>query len=150
MVGLRVLYVYLLMRYVHVSAHYHGLTLIQFVQISLKIIFPFHAVSKSAQLILRVRCIDGDEIEVGIFERDDPSFLVMLLYTDAQGHAHGLVFGEDCRAAIAFFLGIIPVAFVSVEGYRQLSFLHFCFLQAEEVGIKLLKTLLKVLAHARP
>lgn len=43
---------------------------------------------------------------------------------------------EDCRTGISFFLRIVPVGAVALKLQIELTFLHFCFLQAKEVRIQ--------------
>lgn len=46
------------------------------------------------------------------------------------------------------FLSVVPITLVALKLKVELSLLHLCFLQAEEVGIEFLKLVLEVLAYA--
>lgn len=45
------------------------------------------------------------------------------------------MFCKDCRAGVAFFLGVIPVLVVARQIKCDLSFLQLGFLDAEKIGI---------------
>ena len=128
------------MRYIEVAAYYHGLTLcLKTVEEGTEIVFPCHAVVESAQFVLRVGRVAGDEEEVGHLEGDDSSLVVVLVDAYAVAHAEWLVLGEDGCTRIAFLVGIVPVGLVSVERQVKLTCLQLGFLQTEEVGIERLK-----------
>ena len=76
--------------------------------------------------------------------------MVVLVDTDAIGHAERLVLGEDGRARIAFLLGIVPIGLIALELQVQLTGLHLCFLQTEEVCIQLAEDIAEALALASP
>ena len=75
-VGLGILNVNLLVCHVHIAAHDDGLLGIEFLHITTEGFVPRHTVVETTQAILRIGCIDGDEIEVGIFERDDTTLMI--------------------------------------------------------------------------
>ena len=135
-VGFGVLQVDFLMSHVQVSADDDGFLRVERQEVGTEVVFPRHAVVQAAQFVLRVGCIDGDEVEVRHLQRDDASLLVVVFDVDAAGDAQRLVACIDSRARIPFFLGIVPVGGVAVKWQIQLAFLHFGFLQAEEVGVE--------------
>ena len=134
------------MGHIQVTTYDDGLLGIETLQIVLEIILPFHAVVKTAQFILRIGCIDGDEEEIRHLKGDDTAFMVVLVNTDAISDVLGLMAGEDGCSAIAFFLRIIPITLVAFKLKVELSFLHLCFLQTEEVGIQLTEGIAEALA----
>ena len=146
-VGLRVFQVDFLMSHVEVAAKNHRLFGIELLEVGSKVVFPLHAIVESAQFVLRVRHIGGHQIEVGHLKRDYASLVVVKVDADAIAHAQRCVAGEDCRARIAFFVGIVPIRLIALEVQVKLSGLHFGFLKAEEVGIELLECVLKSFSH---
>ena len=117
-------------------------------QIGLEIVFPFHPIVEPAQLILRVRRVDRDEMEVGVFERDDTSFMVVLVDTDSVADIHRMMLRIDGRSAVAFLVGIVPIALISIELQVELSGLHLRFLKAEEVCVQLTESLFKLFSDS--
>ena len=113
-VGLRILDVYFLVRHVHVAANDDRLHGIKLVQMSLKCVFPLHAVAQPAWLapfyfcLLRVWRINAHEVEVWIFKRDDAAFVVVLLNAKPVDCAQWVVLGVDGCAAVAFALAPKP------------------------------------------
>jgi hypothetical protein len=72
----------------------------------------------------------------------------MFLYAHAITYAQRLVLGINGCTGVSFFLSVVPITLVALKLKVELSLLHLCFLQAEEVGIEFLKLVLEVLAHA--
>ena len=147
-VRLRIFQVDFLMRYIQVTAHHYGFLLVERGQVVSDGIFPFHAIGKAAQTILRIGDVEANEIEGFKFERDGPSFGVAHLVSDAVGYADGLLACEYGRARIAFFLSVVPKTLITLECKVELSGLHLGFLQAHTVGIELLEDVLKSFFYA--
>ena len=136
-VGLGVLDVNLLMGHVEVAAVDDGLLAVKALQVVAHGVFPCHPVVEALQPVLGVGGIAAYEEELGHLERDDAAFVVVLVDADAVGHVERLVAGEDGCSGIAFLVGGVPVALVAFELEVELSGLHLCLLQAEEVGVEL-------------
>ena len=62
-------------------------------------------------------------------------FVLIHAVTDGQG----LDAGEDGRAAVALAVGVVPILFVARKVDVDLAFLEFRFLQAEQVGVEVVK-----------
>lgn len=135
-VRLGVLQVYFLMGHVEVAAYYHGLAGVELQQVVAEVVFPGHAVVQSAQLVLRIGHVDGDQEEVVHLQRDDASFAVMMFHADAIADVERLVAGIDGSARVAFLLGVVPVRLITLELQVELSGLHLGLLQAKEVGVE--------------
>ena len=123
-VGLGVLQVNLLVRYIEVAADDDGLLRIQPLEVRAEGVFPGHAVVEATEVVLRIRCVDRNEEEFGILEGDDATLLVVLLDTDAVADAERLVAGVDSGTRITFLHGIVPVANVSGQVGIKLTRLH--------------------------
>jgi hypothetical protein len=74
--------------------------------------------------------------------------VVVLIDTDAIAYAQGLMLSEDSCAAVAFLVGIVPITVIALIGKVELSLLHLCLLQTEEVGIQLLEDITEALTLA--
>jgi len=147
-VRLRILQVYLLVRHVHVAADKDGLAAVEHGEGEAEGIVPRHAARQAAQAVLRVRRIDGDDVEVPVLKRDDPALGVHLpqalvgrhLGDDVGGQSVGdaerTVAGVDGCAAVALLVGIAPVGFVAGELKVELSLLHLRLLQTEEIRVE--------------
>ena len=76
--------------------------------------------------------------------------MVVLINPYAIGHAQWVVLGKDSRTTVAFLIGIVPIALIALKGQVELTSLHFCFLQTEEVSIQLTESVAKPLSFTRP
>ena len=123
-VGLGVLQVDLLVRYIEIPADDDGLLRIQPLEVRAEGVFPRHAVVEATEVILRIRRVHCDEVEVGILEGDDATLLVVLLDADAVADAERLMTGIDSGTRIAFLHGIVPVADVAGQVGIKLTRLH--------------------------
>ena len=153
-VGLGILDVNLLVSNVHIAAHDDGLLGIKFLHIPTEGFIPRHAVVETTQAVLRIGRIDGDEIEVGIFECDDATLMIggfctrfVSPTTYSIVDRKGFMFRKNCGTRISFFLGIVPIGPIAWEFDIELTLLHLGLLQAEEIGIERLKHFLEVFAH---
>ena len=105
-------------------------------------VFPFHPVVQPfGQFplhlgILRIGSVAADQIEVLVFQSNNPAFPVVFIPAYTEMHRQRLSAGIDRHSRIAFFLGIVPVACVTGELEVNLSLLKFRFLQTYIVGIK--------------
>ena len=97
--------------------------------------FPFHAVGTPRQFVLGVWSVTGDKVEAVIFEGDHSTFGIADCGADAACDLKRFVFCKDCRAGVAFFLGVIPVLVVARQIKCDLSFLQLGFLNTEKIGI---------------
>ena len=147
-VGLRILDVYLFVGNIQVATNHDWFLGIKCLEELVEVVFPSHAIVQALQFCLRVWGIDGNEIEVVVFQGDDSSLVVVLLYAHAIAHALWLVLGVDGCARVTFLLGIVPIALVAIKLKVELPCLHLGFLQAKEIGIETLERCLEVLAHA--
>ena len=95
---LRILQVYLLMSNVHVTTYDDWFLGIKCLEICSEVILPCHAVVKSAKTILRVRGIDGNEIELLVFKGDNATFMVMFIYPHTITNAQWGMFSIDSGA----------------------------------------------------
>ena len=134
-VGLGVFQIDLLMGDVQVPAEDHGLLFVQPLQVFPEGVFPAHPVVQTGQFVLGVGGVAGHQIEVFIFQGDDPAFVVVFFHSDAVSRAERFFFCENGGAGVAFFLGVVPVLAVAGEVQVDLAFLEFGFLEAEEVGV---------------
>ena len=71
------------MRNIEVAADDDGLLRAQVKQERAERILPDHAVVETQEPVLRVRCVDGDEVDILELHRDDAPLVVVLLYADA-------------------------------------------------------------------
>ena len=149
-VGLRVFQVYLLVGHVEVAAEDDGFLTVEVHEVGTEVVVPRHAVVEALEAVLRVGRVAVDEEEPGHFKCDDAPFVVVVVDAHAVGDRQGLVPGEDGGAGIAFLLGGVPINVVALEGQVELSGLHLCFLQAEEVGVELCEHIAEALALAGP
>src|SRR3712207_9311695 len=76
-------------------------------------------------------------------KRDDTSFVVVFIDSHAVGNADGVVLCVDGSAAVAFFIGIVPVTFIALELKIELSGLHFRLLKTKKVCVELPERLFK-------
>ena len=104
------------MGYIEVATDDDGLPAVELLEVAEEVVLPLHAVVETAQTVLAVRGIDGDEVEVRHLQRDDASFVVVLVDADAVGDGEGFVAREDGCAAIAFLVGVVPIGTVAREG----------------------------------
>ena len=101
------------MRYIEVAADDDGFLRIQPLEVRAEGVLPRHAVVEATEVVLRIRRVHRDEVEVGILEGDDATLLVVLLDADAVADAERLMTGIDSGTRIAFLHGIVPVANVA-------------------------------------
>ena len=153
-VGLGILDVNLLVSNVHIAANDDGLLCIKFLHIPTEGFIPRHTVVETTQAVLRIGRIDGDEIEVGIFECDDATLMIGGFCTRFVSPTpysivdrKGLTFLKNNCTSIPSFLGLAPIAPIAREFDIELTLLHLGLLQAEEIGIERLKHFLEVFAH---
>lgn len=85
-VRVRVLDVYLIVGYVHITADHHPFAGCEAVEIFPEIILPPHPVVEPSEAVLRVRHIDADEVELRHLQSDDAPLVVVLLNADAVCH----------------------------------------------------------------
>ena len=151
-VGLGILDVDLLMSHIEVAAEDDGLLGVEALKVGTEGILPRHAVVEALQTVLRVGRIAADQKEIGHLEGDNAPFVIVLVDTDAIGHAERLVTGEDGCARIALLFGIVPIRLIALEGEIELPLLHLRLLKTEEVGIQLTENLTEpfALAGAEP
>ena len=147
-VALGVLQVDFLMCHVHVAAHDDGLLGVELLQVGLEIVFPPHAVVEPSESVLGVGCIYAYQIELGHLERDDAPFVVVLVDADAVADGEWLMACIDGGSRIAFLVGIVPKALITIELQVELSCLHLRLLKAEEVGIHLAEDVAEAFALA--
>jgi hypothetical protein len=74
--------------------------------------------------------------------------VVVFVDTNAVGDVERMVAGENRCAGVTFLVGVIPVTLVTVVLKVELTFLHLCLLQTEEIGIQLPEGLAETLAFA--
>ena len=72
-----------------------GFGFFQFLAIGQKISIPLHTVVETAEFILRIWRIDGDQIKVLELCSNDSAFCVVMLDIDAVGDTERLVLGEN-------------------------------------------------------
>ena len=147
-VGLRIFDIYLFVCYIQIAADDDWFLGIKRFQKLAEIVFPSHAIIQALEFCLRIWGVAGNEIELVIFQRDDSAFMIMFLYAHAIAYAQRLVLGINGCTRVSFFLSVVPITLVALKQKVELSLLHLCFLQAEEVGIEFLKLVLEVLAYA--
>ena len=120
---------------VHVSTDDDRFLFVQIADICSEVIFPLHAVIKAYQFILRIWSINGNQIEVLIFQRDYTAFMVMLIDAKTIGYRQRFPFCKDGNAGISFFLGTVPVLKIARCFKGCLIRLHFSFSKAEKISI---------------
>ena len=103
---------------VQVAAVHHGLRLIQPAEVFPQVVLPPHPVGETPQLVLRVRRVAADEVEVRIFTRDDAPFMAVDVLAKVIGDGKRLLLGEHRRAGVALFVRAVPVDVV----LRQVKF----------------------------
>ena len=147
MVGFGVLDVDFLVRHVHVATDEHGLRLVQSLEVEAEGVVPGHALGEALESVLRVGGVDGDDVELGVFECDDASLGEHLtpvavgeggddVLGQTQGNGEGRVLGVDGGAGVAFPLGVVPVGLVAGEGEVELPCLHLGLLQTKEIRVE--------------
>lgn len=62
--------------------------------------------------------------------------MVMCIDAHAVRYGEGMLPCKYCRAAVAFFVGVIPILFIAGKSQVDLPFLQFGFLQAENIGVQ--------------
>ena len=129
------------MSHIQVATYDDRFLAVQLLQETAEIIVPRHAVVQSLESVLRVGCVNRYKVKIFHFQRDDSSFVVVLVNAQTVGNRQRLVACKDSRARVSFFLGIIPVRGITLKAQVKLSGLHFGFLQAEKVGIQLVKSI---------
>ena len=147
-VGLGVLEVDFLMSHVHVTTYQYGLLRVECHEILAEGVVPCHTVVETSQPVLCIWGIDGDDVEVLVFQRDDTSFVVVFIYAHTINDAQRLVLGEDGGTGVALLVGVVPVALIALEGDVQLALLHLCLLQTEEISIETAKDVAEALTIA--
>ena len=145
-VGLGILYVYLLVSHIEVTAEDNGLLGIEPFEIVTEIILPGHTIVQTFQAVLRVGSVTANEIEIVHLEGYHTALMVVLINTYAVAYVQRFMLSEDSRAAVAFLVGIVPITVIALKGEVELSLLHLCLLQTEEVGIQLLEDITEALA----
>ena len=134
-IGLGVFQVDLLVGHVHIAADDHGLLGVQPLQVGAEIVLPLHAVVDALELVLGVGRIDRHQPEIRVFQRDDPALGVVLWDAQVVAHAQGLVLGENRRAGIALFLGIVPIHMIARQiKIPELSLRQLYLLQTYRIG----------------
>ena len=146
----RILQVNLLMRHIEVATNNDTLLLRQAADISAEIIIPTHPVIQTAQLLLGIRNIHADQIEVIHFQCNNPSLMVMLINPDTVSDRQRFQTGEHGRPGITLLVSVIPVGPVALELKIQLPLLHLGLLNAEEIRIQRLENILKTFAYTGP
>ena len=149
-VGLRILDVDLGVGHVQVTAEDDRLFRVQLQQVGPERIFPGHAVVQPLQAVLTVGRVAVDQIEAGIFQRQHPALVVVLLPADAGGHGQRGRFAPAGRAGVALFLGGVGVLGVALGGKISLPRLHLGLLHREDVGIQRRKACGKIVGQAGP
>ena len=149
-VGLGILEVNLLMRHVEVTTYDDRLFGVESLYICEEVILPPHSIFKSLETVLGIRHIYAHKIKVRHLKCDYPSLVIVLFYSDAVCDIHGLVPCEDSRSRIPFLFGIVPIGGISFKFKVELTRLHLCFLQTEEVGVELLEHVGESLSGASP
>jgi hypothetical protein len=145
-VGLGILDIYLLMSYIEVATEDNGLLGIELPEIVTEIILPGHTIVQTLQPVLRVGSVTANEIEIVHLKCYHTALMVVLIDAYAVAYAQGLMLSEDSCAAVAFLVGIVPITVIALIGKVELSLLHLCLLQTEEVGIQLIKDITEALA----
>ena len=138
-VRLRVLEVDFLVGDVEVSADDDRFFLMEGQEVVLKVVFPLHAVRQAGQFALRIGGVAGDEEVVVKLEGNQTPFVIVFVLIHAVTDGQGLDAGEDGRAAVALAVGVVPILFVARKVDVDLAFLEFRFLQAEQVGVEVVK-----------
>ena len=100
--------------------------------------------------LLRVGGVAGHHIIVRVLQRNQPPLGVQLRYTDAVLYGNRPLFGKNCGAGIALFLGIVPILMVPRQFQIHLPRLEFGLLEAEEIRVRPIKILPKALSQAGP
>ena len=111
------------MGHIQVAAGNDGLTFVQLGKMVPESFIPFEPVVDAGQPRLGIGGIAGHKEETGVFQRDEPSLGVQLRDTDAVLNGLWLLPGENRRAGIAFFLGIVPELRIAGQGKVNLTFL---------------------------
>ena len=106
------------MRDIQVAAVHDGFDRVELAEVLPQRILPFHAVRKAAQLVLRIRRVAADEIEVRIFTRDDAPFMAVDVLAKVIGDGKRLLLRKDRRAGVALLVRAVPVDVV----LRQIEF----------------------------
>ena len=133
------------MGHIQVAAQDYGLLFIQGHQVTTEIVLPLHAVVQTFQSVLTVRRVAANEVEVGVFQRDESSLVVVFVDTHAILYGERGMLGVDGCTRVSFLVGIVPVTLVTEEGHVELTCLHLGLLQAEEVGIQGVEGLFEIL-----
>jgi hypothetical protein len=134
--------------HVAVATEENWLLGIEILEIVTEIILPGHTIVQTLQPVLRVGSVTANEIEIIHLEGYHAALVVVLIDTDAVAYAQGLMLSEDSCAAVAFLVGIVPITVIALIGKVELSLLHLCLLQTEEVGIQLLEDITEALTLA--
>ena len=94
------------------------------------------AVVEAREAALRVGLVEVDEEKLGELGGDHAAFAVVLGEAEAEGDVERLLAGEDDGAAVAFFLGAVPVGRVAGGPLDVLDVagVRFGFLEADDVG----------------
>ena len=101
-----------------------------------KVVFPFHTIFESGEFVLRVGCIDIDEVEIGVFDSDDAAFVVVFVDVHSASDADGFGARINGRPRVTFLVGIVPPRPVAVKLEVKLVFTKFGFLKTENIGIE--------------
>ncbi len=147
-VGFGVFEVDFFVGHVQVAAIDHRLVLIQPQDVVPQGILPLHPIVQADQLPLGVGCVDAQEVKVLKFQGDGAALVVVLGDPQTVLHRQRLPLGKHGGAGITLLFGAVPVLIIAVGGKVGLPRLHFGFLNAEKVRIRLFKKLGKALVQA--
>ena len=133
------------MRDVEVTRINYGLFLIEGAEICAHIILKFHTVIYALEAVLGVGNISRYEVKFLKLEGDNSS-LVGVLALDAVGDGERLFLRKNGSTRVALALCGKPIGLIALGGKIRLSDLHFCLLQAEDIGVERGKNIGKSLA----
>ena len=127
---------------------------VELFEIGNQILFVFEAEGEALEFFPGVGDVGGDEIEVLVFEGDDPSFLVVFATFQTIGDGEGLLagIGGDPGIALPQFGGSeieVVVLESDGEGFVFLS-RPFGFVEGEDVGVEVPEGLFKALGEDGP
>ena len=133
---------------VHIPAHDNRLIRVQLLQIGAEVVFPVHAVIQPFKLVLRVGCVNCDQIKIAVIRGDDAALMVVFIDPEAVGHCLRLVFGKQRYARVTFLLRRVPIFMVAFY-LRRLLGLQLGLLQTHHVRLLGRQEIKKALAHTR-
>ena len=146
----RIFQVNFLMCHIKVTTNDNRFLFIQFQQIAAEIILPLHAIIQTGQPILRVWRINRYQIKVFQLQCNHTPLMIVLLLRQTVRHTQRLLFTENSRSRVAFFLRTVPVLVITRQIQFQLPSLHFCFLQTEKICIHFMEKIHKSFSHTGP